>query len=421
MHEMPTAAPVPLSPEGSLPHPVFITAVRGLTAVLEFQPMLTSFAARCGQLGVVDYLEYFLTGPYVGPKTPCLFLVHSDPGARSPSAVKPEHLLGAVLLYEYRVRGLDTRVYVTDDDGGERTVLAPAEVRLRLAAEVAQSLIQKGARMVLLSVRSEETPDFIVKQAPSARRGKPLMWASRERTMRRTLALQSTFDETLAPMGKHTRRNLRAARRRAEADLDAVFVPAAQISLEEFMALNRLCSYPVPDRVSVWRYETAAKIPGGFIAGVLSRNGNWLCLLGGRRHHRVTEIGWQMNREDLEAYSPSNVMRSFLLDHEISLGTGKIYFEGGTAHSMQNAFTSDRVMDLLVSSRSLSAALLRRYAPALLPPKNLLAEILTDQHLKWRFTGQDTDRELDTPGLAGWPPRQQTSGSIARASLQSVG
>ncbi len=51
-----------------------IAELRGKKAVLAIAPVLESLAARCGQLGAVDYLEYFLTGPYVGAKTPCVFL-----------------------------------------------------------------------------------------------------------------------------------------------------------------------------------------------------------------------------------------------------------------------------------------------------------------------------------------------------------
>ncbi len=318
MQKSATAAFFLTDSEKAPSHPLCVTVVRGREQVLRLQPLLSSLAARCGQLGAVDYLEYFLTGPYVGTKTPCLFLVQQGTQSRDADNLQVGDLLGAVLMYEYRVRGIDTHIYVTDDDGGERTVLASPEARLLVASEVARALIDEGARGVLMSLRSDDPPVLLRRQAAKDGGRKRLLWTSRERTLRRTLPLETTFDQTLAPMGKHTRRNLRASRRRTETELQARFVPAVEISLDDFVALNRLCSYPVPDNVSVWRYETAAKISGGFMVGVISGNGEWLSLLGGRRHHGVTEIGWQMNRESLEEYSLSNVMRSYLIEHEIS-------------------------------------------------------------------------------------------------------
>ena len=350
---------------------------------MRLRPLLSSLAARSGQLGSVDYLEYFLTGPYVGTKVPCLFLVF-PPGVQNPGVdLESDQLYGAVLAYEYRVCGFDTKIYITDDDGGERTVLAVSAVRPRIAARVAENLVHRGARLVLMTVRSEHAPAKEAMQLPAGRRKKSMSWTSRERQTRRYLTLQSTYDETLATLGKHTRRNLRSFRRRVESELQAVFLPLVTIPTEEFVTLNRSCSYPVPDRIAVWRHETAAQLEGGFIMGVRSADGRWLSLLGGRRHHGTTEVAWQMNLEDHDELSLGTVMRSYLIEHEVGLGMNRLFFEGGTPHSMQSAFTSDTVVDILVSGRSVPAAFLRRHAPRLLPPKNILSEMLRDGELTW--------------------------------------
>lgn len=136
-------------------------------------------------------------------------------------------------------------------------------------------------------------------QSMEGHRGKPSIWTTRERRVRRYLPLQSTYDETLATMGKHTRRNLRAFRRRAEAELHADFVSVAELSRDDLVTLNGLCSYPVPDRVAAWRHQTATELIGSFLLGIRSGDGRWLSLLGGRRHHGTTEVTWQMNREGL--------------------------------------------------------------------------------------------------------------------------
>ena len=51
-----------------------------------------------------------------------------------------EQLCGAVLLYEYRVAGLATGVFATDDMIGVRTVIAPAEIRAEVAGRAIRSL-----------------------------------------------------------------------------------------------------------------------------------------------------------------------------------------------------------------------------------------------------------------------------------------
>lgn len=360
-----------------------LATIRGLRQVLDFLPLLRSLAARSGQLGAVDYLEYFLTNPYVGTKTPCLFLVGRS-GSLNDSASAADHLYGAVLMYEYRILGFGTKVYTTDDDGGERTVIAAPSARPWIAGRVAGTLIREGARMVLITLRAEgQSTIEALRSSSSCERSSPL-WTTRERQMQRSLVLGTTYDETLATMGKHTRRNLRAFRRRAEAELGTTFVPNAEVSREEFLTLNLICSYPVPDHVAGWRYETAARLDGGFTTGVKSSDGRWLSLLGGRRHHGTTEVAWQMNREDLAEFSLCTVMRSYLLEHEVALGMGKLSFEGGTPHSMQSAFTSETVVDLLACNRSLPANLLRRYAPRFLPPKNIVSQMLSSPDTVWR-------------------------------------
>ena len=373
----------PIAPQvAAKPEKLRVSELRGLEAVLRLQPRLAALAARSGQLGAVDYLEYFLTGPYVGEKTPCLFLVHADSqDSRSPRESATQALFGAVLLFEYRVRGLRTGIYITDDDGGERTVLGPPGDRARIAAHLVTWLLESGARLLLLSLQAESTALQSAMQSAQARSH---LWATRRRELRSYLPLLPTYDETLARMGKHTRRNLRAFHRRAESELSAIFVESPELTEEQFLVLNRRCSYPVPEAVASWRYRTVNSLEGGFTVALHSAtSGGWLSLLGGRRHHGTTEIGWQMNRADLEAYSLGTAMRSSLIEHEVARGTRQLFFEGGTPHSMQSAFLPTPVLDLMVSSSSPASALLRRVAPHFLPEKNFLREMLRDPDLRW--------------------------------------
>jgi hypothetical protein len=118
-------------------------------------------------------------------------------------------------------------------------------------------------------------------------------------------------------------------------------------------------------------------------AGVKARDGTWLSMVGGRRHEGVTEIEWQMNRAGLPRYSLSTVMRSYLLEHEVAQGTGKIMFQGGTTHSMRNALIGSNVLDILIVRRSPLARLVRQLAKRFFPESNFLGKVLRDPNLVW--------------------------------------
>jgi hypothetical protein len=118
-------------------------------------------------------------------------------------------------------------------------------------------------------------------------------------------------------------------------------------------------------------------------AGVRARNGRWLSLIGGRRHMQVTEIDWQMNLAGLPRYSLSTVMRSFVLEHEVGLGTTRLAFTGGTPHPMRHSFVCVDAVDVIALRRSASGWLLRRLAWWLFPEKNFLGQALRDRQLHW--------------------------------------
>jgi hypothetical protein len=158
-------------------------------------------------------------------------------------------------------------------------------------------------------------------------------------------------------------------------------VPAIGIDRREFLDFNRDCKYAVPAKVAMWRYESLKSIETPLFMGIRDRDGRWLSVLGGRRHHGGTEILWQMNRDDLAAYSLSLVMRSYFIEHEISQGMTKLYMEGGSNHPLQFSFVNDKVTDLVAMRRSWSALLVRTVAKRLIKPDNDLALMLLDKSL----------------------------------------
>lgn len=342
-----------------------VHVVTGRQSVLALEPLLQNLSRQTGQAGAMDWLHHFINSPDSLEKTPYLLLVG---GERS--------LVGALLLYEYRFAGLGTRVFATDDILGTRTLIAPEQDRVAVAEAAIRELMRSGAVTVLVSIDTAVAPEALKPHSAGA-----YTTAVRVRTPPRYLALQSTFDDTLALMGAHTRRNLRLYRRRAETELGAEFVPEVSIDCHDYFELNRESTSPSPGDVACWRYELFEKSPSGriLLCGLRGRDGRWLSLIGGRRNGDTTEIDWQLNRAGLPRFSLSTGTRAFLLEHEIARGTKRLIFEGGTPHPMRFAFTRGQTVDLLAVRRhSARAWLLRRFANRIFPQKNFLRAALND-------------------------------------------
>jgi hypothetical protein len=161
------------------------------------------------------------------------------------------------------------------------------------------------------------------------------------------------------------------------------FVPRMEMSREEFLLINRYSMNPVPAAIARWRYDKYSTSPEMMFGGVRTREGRWLSVIGGRRHNQVTEIDWQMNLTGLPRLSLSTVMRSYLLEHEVRLGTRRLMFSGGTPHSMRHSFVPVDVVDAIALRRSSVGRLLRTLAPWVSPRNNFLRQALCDPQVNW--------------------------------------
>jgi hypothetical protein len=360
--------------------------LRGRSEILRLQPLLEALCERCDQVGATDYLEYFLTATDNLKKIPHLVLMTSrfDTGV---SGLRAEDLLGAVLVYEYRVMGFGSSLFTASDYNGSRAVIAPSRLRRQISAAVCRHLMDRGAQIVLLNLEPGAPEScqtcFEREMAGNAKR----WWGTQRRAVGATIALQKSLDATLARMGKHTRRNMRYYRRKAEAELGCTFTADVKsiLTMAQLMELNCASTHPVPHSVLERRYQTTRSMDGFFCVGLSRADGQWISLLGGRRHHGVTEVDWQMNRNGLAKLSVGTVIRCYLIEHEIAIGMEKLFFEGGTPHSMRHAFLSEEAMDIVVMNRSLSVFLLRRFARWLHPEKNFLLQTLMSPAVKWQL------------------------------------
>jgi len=360
--------------------------LRGRAAILRVQPVLVSLCVLCEQTGAMDYLEYFLTGTDNLKKIPYLVLVEKRPNLDL-AELRAEDLKGAVLVYEYKVLGMPSRVFTTSDFNGSRAVIAPPSERGKISTSVGRYLMQRGAQVVMLSYAGEGSETWSQCFDGSVEGDKKRWWTTQTREVGATIVLEKTVDDTLAAMGKHTRRNLRYYRRKAEAEINCTFEGDVKHLLDkaQFTELNLASTHPVPEQILDRRFSTMKALEGLFCVGVKAPDGQWISLLGGRRHHGVSEIDWQMNRGGLEKYSVGTVIRAYLIEHEIEIGTSRLFFEGGTPHSMRHTFASEKAVDIVVAQQSLFVSLLRGIAHWSPPKNNFLLQTLVDPALRWEL------------------------------------
>jgi hypothetical protein len=359
--------------------------VRGEKPILQLQPLLIGLCARSGQPGNCQHLNYFFSLPFARNKTPYLLLFVSRPGL-TPQTVAASDLVAAVLTYQYRLGRIPTRIFATTDIIGRRTVIAPPALRGQIALLATRFLIDHGAEVCLISYQEDAVSVEAQPVRPCSPQNLDCIWTSQQRDFFAYLSLKPDFEATMGSLGKRTRSHMRYYRRRAERELQCTFVPNVTISKADFQKFNRSCTFPVTDEVSSIRYNACFNSPNSFISGLRNQNGEWLSIAGGQKNHDFIEIYWQMNLDSVPAYSISTVMRSFLIEHEISCGTQRLYIEGGTPHPMRFYFVREIVSDILVRRKSLYGTLVARSAKYLLHQhkKHFLSQLLVNKTLKWQ-------------------------------------
>ncbi len=348
--------------------------VRGREQVLAHHRLLANLAKQCQHPAVLSQLTLQLPmqHPDFGSKIPCLLLRLDAYGEAT----------AAVLLNEYTIKGLPTGVFVPFDPDGEWNIVAPRGLKSRVAAHAAEFLLRHRRNHIVALTQPGDNdptlPGFDRHLLPPR-----LTCGVQRRTILRALPLAATFDQTLALMGAHTRRNLRAARRRVERELGAALVPQAELSETEFLTISRASQYHLDDAVARWRWRQYRSAPGTFLMGLRSADGRWISLLGGRREGPVTRVDWQRNLLEHKALSLSTAMRAFAIEHEIRQGMAELRFEQGTSHSMHNAFVAEPLVDVLVARRLLRPGIFTKVLPHLLPKGSVLASLLAERGFSW--------------------------------------
>jgi hypothetical protein len=377
-----------VNPDGIPSFRYAVHLARGSDTILKMRGLLVAFSERCGQPGTMEDLAYFLAKPGLLQRVPCLFLISKRQDITL-EELELDDLLGALLLYEYMIFGYGIQAFASNDRSGRGTMLALPQQRLKTAAIFSRVLLDRGARAIMLSFRSSgceeeanEDRSQLFEFLPAAK--VTGQWTWRERSIPGYLPLAPTYNETLMQLGHKTRHNLRYYRGRAERELGCRgIVDCSNISMQEYLALNRESMFAVPDKVAAWRLDVMKNLNDPVMVGMRDRDGKLLAMMGGRRFMDRMEILWQMNLCGMRHHSLSTVMRSYCMEAEVARGTKRLYIEGGTKHSMHHGFVKEELVDLVVMRRSPLMKVLKKVAAAKIYSDNALGDLLREKSTPW--------------------------------------
>jgi hypothetical protein len=333
-----------------------LEVLRGATAARAAESEIAELRWRTGQDdNPLLCLDFFLGRVSLFPgNDPVVLLVRSA-----------ERLEGAVYLYEKLFCGMPTG-YLRGFDhlSGESTVIAYEQSRTALLQfAINELLLKTRTRVVCATVRQGQGE---IEGVQIEQQGLFMHTEVRSFFRRHRLKLSDTPAATLARFGRHTRRNFRYYRRRAESELAASFNP--QLTFEEsdkaLQELSEQSFQPFSKSLAEWRKMDSLlrTMPGYFAMGLRAQN-EWISYLVGMRKGGSTYVLLQMNHSGHARYSLSTVLRSYFFEHEIGRGQEEIKFVNGVCAAFERCCEPDRCVTVTAGRGLAAFVLLNRTAP----------------------------------------------------------
>ncbi|GAC1478241.1 MAG: hypothetical protein NVS2B11_01680 [Acetobacteraceae bacterium] len=214
--------------------------------------------------------------------------------------------------------------------------------------------------------------------APQTLRTRHWTIVRRPTRARELLRLTASYDDMLAGLGRHTRRNIRAARKRAAADglrFD-VSADAALISPASRSTLARRtepCGMPLPLVLGLEAYADRTGRP--FRAALRGPDGavvSYVCGYFG--DPAVAYLLYQLNDPAANHLSPSLLHRSFLIEWLVQLSCPELVFVHGCSGILFHACVRQPLEDLFLVRRSPTACA-RAAAIGMLKPESSLGRL----------------------------------------------
>jgi hypothetical protein len=291
---------------------------------------------------------------------PAHFLASTDSHRQSCSAAcwKDGCLVGLLYATEHCVAGIRTGYAIGGDFIGRGLLLCAAEDEAAVLRSSVQALLASGIHSLHLRLLPRQESRLDV---PGARQ-----ISLQKTTPGDRMALPPSFDEFLATLGKHTRRNVRNSMRKA-AGLGIQFEHS--LDPDEYRAtVARLNVATVfhADPIRLARDERLLGYhSGGRRCGLRDTDGNLIAVLcgfsRGPRFHLLTQVN-DVRRESL---SLSVVLRGQLIDSLIASGHNEIQFMGGTSLTFGRFCKPLNYQSVYIDKRFGISAVVKRAANAL--------------------------------------------------------
>lgn len=246
-------------------------------------------------------------------------------------------LVGVVYTEELLFAGRPTGWVFGGDRMGRGLVLAAPEREAEVIATACEHLLSNHVHALRLWWRSsgKELLPIIHLRRPGVQ-----VWCKSEmRPQGDWLQLASSYESFLHSLGAHTRRNLRYYRRRAEAE-GYRFIPTLSLAAYD-SAVAALHRHSEPEATHEHEdrdhrfFSHFGNQPGGSVlAGLAAPDGRLVSVLAGVRADNHLHLLSQFNDESIRGFSPSLVLRGYLIEHLIAQGVASIHFVNGTSAAL---------------------------------------------------------------------------------------
>lgn len=154
------------------------------------------------------------------------------------------------------------------------------------------------------------------------------------------LSLAATYEATLASLGKHTRRNIRIARKQAErAGITfALNAGATRHFHGELLALRARVRLRPPSSRHVGRFEQFVDASGcGFRSSLRDGNNQLVSYAAGLMRENVAYLIYQLNDGAWNQLSPSLLHRAHLIEHFTQNGITELVFVHGCVGTLRHS------------------------------------------------------------------------------------
>jgi hypothetical protein len=192
---------------------------------------------------------------------------------------------------------------------------------------------------------------------------------------RETMLLEDDYEQTLHALGRHTRRNMRNARKLAEAEGITFAFPTGLFSVpdEVRIALGRKTEpYPVSER-RMRGFEAYAELGGRPFRSTLSVDGRIISYSCGFVDGVSAYLLYQLNDREWSRVGPSLMHRAYLLEALIQRGCREVIYVHGCSGILRHA-CAPMVLDRYFLMRRSPAARLGAKFIATLWPQNALGK-----------------------------------------------